>query len=214
MSKAYKKKETALFAITEGENFKNKIFDKFRNDRDCVLAALKVGVSFTHYPQEWLGDKEMSHAYLAFMKSNEDIFFASTVGSSLLDNKEFIVGVFSEPTCITKRHVYFALSKRLQSDIKIAALVVFEHPQALLIMDESLRINTIIQHAFIHGVDQDFAWSESVFIAGDHIGLPIRDWGRLFEKDDFHRMIDRRAFSQSLEAQLPAKSVDQQTIKI
>ena len=180
-----------------------------------MLAALKIGVSFTHYPQEWLGDKEMSHAYMAFKKIASDALCMSTVGSNLLDDKEFIMKILKEVTCTAKVVIYFLLSRRLMSDVEVAELVVTDNPEAILMMDESLRTNPVIQHAFVEGVDDEaFALSESVLIGGDQIGLPIREWGSSFEKDDFHRMIDRRAFSQSLDAQLPAKRDDKQLVKI
>lgn len=218
MSRQYKKKEKALFSINDGENFNNKTFDLFRKDRDCVLAALEVGVSFTHFPQEWLGDKEMSIAFLAFSKIDSDLFWTSTVGTTLLDDKDFAIETLAIGLSRTHLDTYMALSNRLKADSQIASLVLKSEPVALLMMDEELRSNPTVMHAFVDGlfeqsrlVDID---SQSLNITLKQLGLPLNQWNEEGEVDEMHDFIDKRAFSQTLDAQLPDKSVEQQTIKI
>lgn len=218
MSRQYKKKEKALFSINDGENFNNKTFDLFRKDRDCVLAALKMGHSFAYYPQEWLGDREMSHAYLAFRKTPADLFSASTIGTSLLDDKQFAIQVLSETVSRTHICTFLAISSKLKSDREIAALVLKREPVALLMMDESLRSIPTVLHAFVDGLCEHSRLidieSEVLDIALKQLGLPVQEWELTGEVDEMHEFIDKRAFSQSLDAQLPAKSVVMQTIKI
>lgn len=218
MSKQYKRKETALFNIKEGENFNNKTFDLFRHDRDCVLEALKVGVSFAYFPQEWLGDREMSHAYLAFRKTPSDLFCASTIGTSLLDDKQFAIQVLSETVSRTYICTFLAISSRLKSDCEIAALVLKREPVALLMMDETLRSNPTVLHAFVDGLCEHSRLidieSEVLDIALKQLGLPIEEWNETGEVDEMHGCIDKKAFSKTLEAQLPAKLENRQTIKI
>lgn len=92
----YKTKETAIKHLKQGELFSNKSFELFRNDRDCVLEALKIGKSFTHYPQEWLGDVELSRAFIKNTHIDSNIHACFSIGMKLLDDKNFIITCLSE----------------------------------------------------------------------------------------------------------------------
>lgn len=240
MSRQYKKKATAIFAITEGEDFNNKKFDLFRNDRDCVLAALQVGESFSHYPQSWLGDKEMSLAFVAFRHEPSERFSAATIGTTFLDDKEFAIEALGETASRTHLNTYLALShnikpdhkvatfnhlgtylvlsNRLKADMQIAALVLECDPDALLVMDAELRSTLTVIQALVTGLYRQSQFmhtcSPSLRLVMEQLGLPLARWEMTGEVDDMQQFIDRRAFSQSLEAQLPAKSVNKQFGKI
>lgn len=95
----YKTKETTIKHLKQGELFSNKSFELFRNDRDCVLEALKMGKSFTHYPQEWLGDVELSRAFIKNTHLGSNIHACFSIGMKLLDDKNFII-------CCLSMHSY------------------------------------------------------------------------------------------------------------
>jgi hypothetical protein len=94
----YKTKETAIKHLKQGELFSNKSFELFRNYRDCVLEALKIGKSFTHYPQEWLGDVELSRAFIQNVQIDTNIHACFSVGKRLLDDKKFILSCLTDRT--------------------------------------------------------------------------------------------------------------------
>lgn len=91
----YKNKENAINNLRNGRLLSSKCFDLFKNDRDCILEALKAGKSFTHFPQEWLGDKELSKAFVTNVRIDENIHACSSIGSKLLDDKNFILSCLS-----------------------------------------------------------------------------------------------------------------------
>jgi hypothetical protein len=94
----YKTKETAIKHLKHGELFSNKSFGLFRNDRDCVLKALKYGKSFTHYPQEWLSDKELSKAFIQNVQIDDNVHACFSIGSTLLDDTTFILSCLTNHT--------------------------------------------------------------------------------------------------------------------
>lgn len=116
----YKTKETAIKHLKQGELFSNKSFELFRNDRDCVLEALRYGKSFTHYPQEWLGDKELSKAFLQNVQIDDNIHACFSIGSTLLDDTLFIL------SCLTNHTEPFL--KWIQS-LKFGEAVTEEMPE-------------------------------------------------------------------------------------
>ena len=240
MSKQYKKKETVIFRITEGEDFTNKAFDLFRNDRDCVLAALQMGESFRHYPQEWLGDREMSLAYVAFRSKPSERFSAATIGTTFLDDKEFAIEALGQTVSRTHLNKYLAsshnikpdfrmiafnqvgtymvLSNRLKADTQIAALVLKCDPEAFLVMDEELRSELTVKQALVAGLNKSFQssymCSPSFVLVLKQLGFPLTRWLETGEVNEIQQFIERQEFSQNLEAQLPAKLDTEQTIKI
>lgn len=59
MSKIYKTKEIAIAHLLNGETFSNKPFVNFRNDRDCVLAAIRANCHIGSVPVSMQDDLEV-----------------------------------------------------------------------------------------------------------------------------------------------------------
>lgn len=59
MSKIYKTKEIAIAHLLNGETFSNKPFVNFRNDRDCVLAAISANCDLGIVPASMQDDLEV-----------------------------------------------------------------------------------------------------------------------------------------------------------
>lgn len=218
----YKTKETAIKHLKQGELFSNKSFELFRNDRECVLEALKMGKSFTHYPQEWLGDKELSKAFLLHVDipTNES-FNCSSIGTSLLDDKNFIYDCFnwivenesSLYLCFNEASIYFSISPKLKEDKDIAMMALTCAPLSIYLMSQELRSDTDILTAFIKGLNNFLFASHDLCLAIRHSGLPHQHWETHGNTDEMEEYLKALKSKKRLE-EILAEKRKQKTIKI
>ena len=90
----YKTKETAIKHLIDGEDFKNKVFDLFRGNKEVVLAAVSQnGNAFQFASEELRADKDVVLASIAANPLSGVLEFAS---NELRADKEVVLAAINQ----------------------------------------------------------------------------------------------------------------------
>ena len=186
----YKTKAAALKHLAAGENFKNKVFDLFRGDKEVVLAAISEDFeAFLHASNELKSDKEFVLAAVEASTDWEDSVF-KFASSELRADKEVVLAAVS----LDSAALYHA-SEELQADKEFVLAAVSENGYALQFVSPALQND---KEVVLTAVSQ---YSRALWYASDEIRELVGD------SSDPAAILQSLIEKEKLEAKMAARGI-------